>query len=412
MEALDELAVKDVGLGTVDDAVDLLLVGCREDLLGGDVGQEEHAFFVLAAGTLPEGLVGNAHGQVRAVAALEVDAFEVERVHFLAQSGQAVQMCFPLVDGVAVRHAADVKNELPQLLDGGCLVQLREHLFGPGSTGHGGNGPLHPVVHGVLTPRSHIFAVGRIHPADLGPVQPGIDLRIIREEMQDADAALALRVVEIAAQLVRFEVAQGFLAAQLHPGAGNSVVAPIHLHVPGTGLIGAAHAQAGQRGGLQRAADDEGLARLGIHTHPDDKIGIFFQKFVKVFHERFLLRCKPCLFCFSIPVWGGNVHHPETKRRPARLKKGEASVIRISRMLSTYGMRSRLSGFASGIDAFLLLTPDANAKGGMLHDAFRNFGSAHTACNCGFWHVRHCVEDLQQQKMTASVRNLRSFFVE
>ena len=211
--------------------------------------------------------------------------------------------------------------------------------------------------------------------------------------MQDADAALALGVVEIAAQLVRFEVAQGFLAAQLHPGAGNSVVAPIHLHVPGTGLIGTAHAQA-------------------IHTHPDDKIGIFFQKFVKVFHERFLLRCKPCLFCFSIPVWGGNVHHPETKRRPARLKKGEASVILISRMLSTYGMRSRLSGFASGIDAFLLLTPDANAKGGMLHDAFRNFGSAHTACNCGFWHVRHRMEDLQQQKMTASVRNLRSFFIE
>ena len=52
------------------------------------------------------------------------------------------------------------------------------------------------------------------------------------------------------------------------------------------------------------------------------------------------------------------------------MKKGEASVILISRMLSTYGMRSRLSGFASGIDAFLLLTPDANAKGGMLHDAF------------------------------------------
>ena len=46
------------------------------------------------------------------------------------------------------------------------------------------------------------------------------------------------------------------------------------------------------------------------------------------------------------------------------MKKGEASVILISRMLSTYGMRSRLSGFASGIDAFLWLTPDANAKGG------------------------------------------------
>ena len=257
---------------------------------------------------------------------------------------------------------------------------------------------------------NEVISMTGVHPADLRTMQTGVDLGVVGGDVVDAHAALALGVVEIAAQLVRFEVAQGFLAAQLHPGAGNSVVAPIHLHVPGTGLIGAAHAQAGQRGGLQRAADDKGLARLGIHTHPDDKIGIFFQKFVKVFHERFLLRCKPCLFCFSIPVWGGNVHHPKTKRRSARLKKGEASVILISRTLSTYGMRSRLSGFASGIDAFLLLTPDANAKGGMLHDAFRNFGSAHTACNCGIWHVRHRMEDLQQQKMTASVRNLRSFF--
>jgi hypothetical protein len=37
----------------------------------------------------------------------------------------------------------------------------------------------------------------------------------------------------------------------------------------------------------------------------------------------------------------------------------------------------------------------------MLHDAFRNSGSAHIACNRELWHFRYRVEDLQQQKMTA-----------
>jgi hypothetical protein len=41
------------------------------------------------------------------------------------------------------------------------------------------------------------------------------------------------------------------------------------------------------------------------------------------------------------------------------------------------------------------------AKGVMLHDAFRNSGSAHIACNRELWHFRYRVEDLQQQKMTA-----------
>ena len=302
MEALDELAVEDVGFRAVDDAVHLVLVGGGEDLFGGDVGQEDHALFTDAGGTLPGGLVGDTDGQIRAVAALEVDALEVEGVHLVLQAGQTVEVGFPLADGVAARHAADVEDELPELLDGRSLVQLREHLLRPGGAGHGGDGPLDAVVHGVLPPRSHELALRSVHTADLRAVQTGVDLGVVGKDVEDADAALALGVVKVAAQLIRFEVGQGFLAAQLHPAAGDLVVAPVHQHVTGAGLVGTAHAQTGQRGGLEAAVDDEGLARLGVDAHTDDKVGIFFQKKSKVFHRISFLPCKPrrCIFYLTV----------------------------------------------------------------------------------------------------------------
>ena len=288
MEALDELAIEHIGLCAVNDAIHLILVGSSEHFLGGDVGQEEHALFALASGALPNRLFGQTHGQVGTVAALKVDALQIKSIHLLAQTGQAVQMCLPLIDGVTAGHAADIKDELPQLLDGGIRFQLGEHLLCPGGAGHGGNGPLHPVVHGVFPPGSHKFPVDGVHTADLGTIQTSVDLGVIRNEVQHADTALALCVVEVAAQLVGLAVGQGFLAAQLHPGAGYGIVAPVHLNITGTGLEAAAHAQAGQRGSLQRAADDHGLARLRVHAHPDDKVSVFFEQFIKVFHKRFL----------------------------------------------------------------------------------------------------------------------------
>ena len=157
---------------------------------------------------------------------------------------------------------------------------------------------LDTVVHGVLPPRGHELALTGVHPADLRTVQTGVDLGVVGVDVEDADAALALGVVEVAAQLPRLEIAQGLLAAQLHPAAGDVVVAPVHQHITGTGLVGAAHAQTGQRSGLEAAVDDESLARLGIDAHPDDEIGIFFQKNVKVFHKDSFLPCRTrrCIF--------------------------------------------------------------------------------------------------------------------
>ena len=285
MEALDELAVEHIGLGAVHDAVHLIFMGRGEHLLRGDVGQEGDPLLVLARGALPHGLVSDAHGQVGAVAAGKVHALQIQGVHLVPQGRQPGQMLLPLAHRVTAGHAAGVKDQLPQCLDGGIGVQLREHLLGPRRGRDGRDGPLHPVVHGVLAPGLHEGAVGAVHPADLGPVQPGKHLRVVGDEVQYAHAALGLGVVQIAAQLPALVVGQGLFAAQLHAGAGDGVVGPVHLHIPRTRLKGAAHAQPCQRGTFQRTVDDQHLARLGVDPHPDDEIGIFLEKFVKVFHS-------------------------------------------------------------------------------------------------------------------------------
>ena len=141
---------------------------------------------------------------------------------------------------------AEGTNEFRRDKDGNVIVtRLNEH------TGQGRNGPLHPVVHGVLLPLLHKGAAGGIHPADLIAVNARIQLRVVRNEMQYTHAALAFSIVKIAAQLPWLEVGQGLLAAQLHAGAGHSVIAPVHLHIPGTGFVGTAHAQPRQRRALQ-----------------------------------------------------------------------------------------------------------------------------------------------------------------
>jgi len=82
-------------------------------------------------------------------------------------------------------------------------------------------------------------------------------------------------------------------------------------------LKAAADAQPRQRGRFQRAADDKGLARLGVDAHPDDEISIFFQKFVEVFHGKSFLPCKNGTVQFllpSIPFFLHAVHCSKTKQ--------------------------------------------------------------------------------------------------
>ena len=278
----------DIGLGAVDHAVHLVLVGGGEHFLGGDVGQEADPLFAAGSGALPDGAVGQAHGQVGAVGALKVDRFQVQGVHLVLQHGQTVQMGLPGPHGVAAGDAAGVEDQLPQLFHRLVFGEVGKELLRPGGGGHGRDGPLHPVVHGVAAPGHQGLAAGGVHPADLAGVQPGQGFGVAGQQAQHADAALALGVVQIAAQDVGLDVAQGLLGALFHADAGESVVRPVHPDVPGAGVEGAGRAQAGQGGGRQGRGDDEGLARLDVDADPNDEAGIFLQELFKILHSGIL----------------------------------------------------------------------------------------------------------------------------
>ena len=78
-----------------------------------------------------------------------------------------------------------------------------------------------------------------------------------------------------------------------------------------------------------------------------------------------------------------------------RLKNRETSVILVfeSAVYITAG-GLHLSGLTSGRRTFLLCPRRSTAKGGMLHDAFGNFSSAHVACNCELRRFQYRLENL------------------
>ena len=67
-------------------------------------------------------------------------------------------------------------------------------------------------------------------------------------------------------------------------------------------LEGAPLARLCVRSAYETAVDDEGLARLGVHAHTNDEVGVFFQKKSKVFHRISFLPCKPrrCIFYLTV----------------------------------------------------------------------------------------------------------------
>ena len=189
-------------------------------------------------------------------------------------------MAMPLPYRVTAGNTADIEDDLPQLFHGLVHRQVGEDHFCPRLAGHGGNAPLDLVVHGVDTPLFQRLAAGQSNAVDLGSVQTGKYLGVVGQQVQHTDAALAFGKVQIAAQHIGLDIAERFLAAQLHPGTGNGIIRPVHTHITGAGLEGGTHTGTGQLGGLQRGGNDQGLARLDIHTDADDKVVIFFQQFV------------------------------------------------------------------------------------------------------------------------------------
>ena len=275
--ALDELPVVGVGFGAVDDAVDAGTVRRAKYFLGRDVGDELDATLRLAGRALPGGVLRQADGQVGAVAAGDVHAVEVPGVELVAAGRRFGDMFTPGGDGVAGGDAADVKNHFPQFFHRFLDGQVGEHLGRPAGGRHRDDAPLHAVVHRVLLPGFHGGAARQVDAVDLAGVQPRQSLGVRRMDGQRAAAVGVLGIVEIAAQLIGFELAEVAFLRKFHVQAGELVVLPPDDDVLGAGFIPGAHAGVGKRRHSDRAAHDKVLARAHVDAHLDDKIGIQLQ---------------------------------------------------------------------------------------------------------------------------------------
>ena len=276
--ALDQLAVVHVRLGAVDRAVDPLAVGRAEHFLGGHIGDELNTAVCLAGSTLPGGVVGQADGQVGAVGADDVHMVQVPGIQLVAAGFGLGNMLLPGSDGVAGGNAADVKNDLPQLLDCFLHRQLREDFRGPARGGHGSHAPLHAVVHRVLLPGLEEGAAGQADTVQLAGIQPGQGLGILGMDGQRAAAVRVLGIVEVAAQLVGLHGGQIFFVGHFHVQAGQLVVLPADNDGLGTRLITGADAGMGEVRHRDRAAHDKILPWAHIDADLNDKVGIQLQE--------------------------------------------------------------------------------------------------------------------------------------
>ena len=275
--AFDQLPVVGVGLGAVHRAVDAVAVRRAEDFLGGDVGDELGPVFGHAGSALPGGVVGQADGQVGAVCALQAHAVKVPGVELVAAGLGFGDMVAPGGDGVAGGDAADVKDQRPQLFDGFGFGQVGEDFFRPARRGHGHNAPLDAVVHRVFLPGLEEVAARKVDAVELARVQPGEGFGVFGMDGQGAAAVGVLGIVEPAAQLVGFEVAQVGLGAVFHADAGELFVLPAHDDLLGARLVARFGAGVGKLRHGDRAADDKGLARAHVDAHLDDEIGVKLQ---------------------------------------------------------------------------------------------------------------------------------------
>ena len=232
----------------------------------------------MAACGLPDMGVGKAHGEVCAVGAFEVHAFQLKLVQAAAARLQLCQMLAPGSGDInALPDAAHAENGLPQLFL--CVLIAGEHLFRPGRARNGHDAPLHFILHGVIAPGGQRLAARLVGAGYLLCVQPLEHLRVGIVDVQNARAALALGIIQIAAQDIGLHVLQRFHTGILHPDAGKLLVCVFHHHIARTSLKGGPGAQAGKRRALYRARNEHSLSLLGVHAHPYGKFGILFHQF-------------------------------------------------------------------------------------------------------------------------------------
>ena len=283
VELVNDGAVVGQGQGGVDHAVDAGLQGRGEDLLRGDIGDIGAARQSHVVARLPDVVLRQFHSQVRAQGVGVVEGLEVQLVQLLHPMGQGLDMPVPLVYAPAVAgNAHCLEDGLPQFVHCLALRKIREHLLRPAGDGDGGDAPGEAAAHLETVEVLQGPPAGLLGPDDPAVVHALEVLRIAGGDGQVRRPLQGVVVVEVpppqghgVEHLVsRMEV--------LHPA--QFIVAPVHHHLPATGLIGLRRTETGEKGALHRRGDHQRLPPLDIQAHPHQQLGVFRQFFFHGFH--------------------------------------------------------------------------------------------------------------------------------
>ena len=223
---------------------------------------------------------------------------QIPGIELVAAGGRLGHMLLPGRDRVPRGNPADIKDDLPQFFHGLLHRQIGEHLGRPARRRHRNDAPLHAVVHGIFLPGLHEGAPGQVHPVDLADIQSCQRLGVVGMDSQRAAAVRVLRIVQIAAQLVGFHLAEVRLLPQFHIQAGELVILPADNDPLGPRFVAGAHTGVGKLRHGDRAADDKILARAHVDAHLYNKISIQLQ--IVLVHRQILL----LWFCLSIHHFG------------------------------------------------------------------------------------------------------------
>ena len=269
-EILDELALVGQGLGGVDDALGFAPHGRDKDLLRGDVGVKEDVVQRIFTAALEFSLWDHADPQVRAVAALVDQRFNVQAVEIGAAGSQIVVVGFPGCNGVLV-DAGSVQDRLPQLFHRLGLAQVGEQLFRPGHTGHSGDTPLVLVLELVpvglddlvlgLLGLGHLLLVDALHA-----------VRVLGNQV-DAAGDL-VDIVLPAGFLPVGDSAQVFLTAPADLDLVQRLIAPVHDDPFGTGAVALLRHHLDEFRLIQLSGDKDLLALLHVDAHGGNEFGI------------------------------------------------------------------------------------------------------------------------------------------
>ena len=214
-----------------------------------------------------------AHVEVGAARGAVVQRGDVQAVEVGAAALEVGIVVGPGLDGV-VGDPGGGEDGLPEGLDGLVFLEVREHLLGPGHTGHGGDAPLvfalHLLLVGLQDAVAGLLALGHLFEVDA--------LEAVRVLGDEVDAAgQRLGVVPRALLFPFLHGAEGLEAPAPDVELLERLVVPVHRDLGGPGAVALLHHQLDEFGLVQPGVHQDLLPLLHMDAAADDEPGVVFQ---------------------------------------------------------------------------------------------------------------------------------------